>query len=501
MEISDLRTRIDRALAASESVEKFNMLLASEGVDVEWSPNFSGVSYKPKGASTWLKGSSVRRDLAARGVMLVLERNAELRAAAKHAATALVGVADKRAQAFADARLARNQALDELSTARGASMRALPAAEADGARALAQAGPDPLAFLVPAQQVPAVLDDVAVTPTPPTHTVASAPTESDEDVAVRRNRAEAQAELSAQYRKLSAAQLIELRNVAKRPVDETLIALALLERILALALKWLSFGTIRISTNIASALQQRELVAAGADDELARRRRSTGTAAERLSALAEQEKAMRDRSDQLQDRKLASAVLRVFPRPKVYFDGQERTELARGLDESLSRAGHSTSRELTNQVRRLDRELAGLAQAEPKSISLLSRLNPASRAAFEAEYRAWKKRVARARELRRIMADRLAEFLRQIEQEVAVREAQREATERAQLKILKDEREALEIEVSDGVPAWRREAERAEPQQEQHRPASLTEATEPVAEDAEAAEREREALRRLGRLG
>lgn len=501
MEVTELRARIDHALAESDSVDKFGVQLAIEGIEARWSANLSGIEYKPREASTWLKGSSVRRDLSARGVMLVLERNASLRAAAKESATAAVAVADDRAQASADARLARNEDLDDVTAAPSVPSRALPAAEADAARALAQAGPDPLSFFVPPEIVPPVLDDVAVTTTPPTPTVASAPTESEEDADVRRDRAEAQAQLSARYRKLSAAQLVELREAAKRPVDEVLITLALLERLLALALKILSLGAIKIATNVASALQQRELIAQAADDELARRRRSPATADERLSELAEQEKAMRGRTGQLQDRKLANEVLRVFPRPKVYFEGQETTELARELDESRSREGKPTTIELTKLQRKLELELAELSVAEPKPIGVLSRLNlnPAARAAFEAEaeYQAWKAKQERAKRLRQLTADRLAQFLREIEQEVAAREAQREATERVQLKILNDEREALEIEVRDRVPGRRREAQSAEPQQQQqYRPAPQTDAE---AEDAAAAERE--ALRRLGRLG
>lgn len=76
MEVAELRRRISAALAVSSAVDTFDRELAYLGVEVEWSPNRVGVKFRPTGASTWLKGSSITRNLSAANLLRTMNRNA-----------------------------------------------------------------------------------------------------------------------------------------------------------------------------------------------------------------------------------------------------------------------------------------------------------------------------------------------------------------------------------------------------------------------------------------
>lgn len=438
MNANELAQLMRAALAEAESPETFDQAMLNRGVELEWSrrgEDLVGLKLRPAGTTTWLSASSASRDLSCSKILAVLKRNAELRkelrAAAEAAAADVVVVADERARERVAARLERNAALDDVTAVAGVAVRTLPEPEANAARALAAAGPDPLEFLQPPVHAPCALDDTTII--------------GADDARVRRERADAQAELSEQFKQLSAAQLIELRNASKRPVDEALVALALLEQLLALALKWLSFGTIKVSTNISSALQQRELVAQAANDEIARRHRSPATAGERIKWLTEYQAAIGTRQVKISAAQTAADLAKLQP-----VSSGLREQLIARADTVRAEVGKPTSRQLKAEVKKREAVVAGLLAEAATSLARLRRL------AASAEF---KKRLARARQPHQKALDRLAHFLDAIEAEVKKREAAQAAQVAKDQKILEDEAEALAIEISDRVPALKREAE------------------------------------------
>ena len=508
MDLPELRTRIDRALAGSESVDKFNLQLAADGVDVKWSENLAGVQYKPTGATTWHKGSSLRRDLAAQGVMLVIERNAELRAAAKNAATAVVNVADDRAQSLIGPRVDRNLELDGIATAPGVTARALAPTEADAARAQAEAGPDPLDFLVPPEPVPTVLDDIAVAPiVAPT----TAPTDSDEEVLARSQRADAddeRARLSAEMRKLNAEQLIELRNVARRPLDEAIIMAALLEKLLALALRLLTFGGYKRSTPISDLLVSKQAVGQAAEGEISRRRRSA-TAAERLRNLAAHEAALKARQLELDAQETAAELALLYtPTPTQSSAAGRLRELATAeFDRAQSVDQKPTTTELKAEIDKLDGEIDSFESESQQApvvagLGLLSKVkfgSAAARARADAEHEAARGNLRRARQRRERAAVQLAQFFDAIERVVAQQQAKKDAKAAEAGAILADEAEALKIEICDRVPEWRAAIEAAA---NRERIAGVDrEVDKDAAEGVDEAEAERLRLRRLANKG
>lgn len=293
IELADL---IRAALGETDSPETFDKAATDRGIELEWSrrgAELVGLKVRAKGSSAWLKASSVNRELSCSKILAVLARNAELRREAADAASAAVGIADARARALADGHTARNEAVNDVKAAPGLPMRALPVAEADAARAMAQAGPDPLQFLVPPVVVPEVLDDADAAVMPPS----TAPTEDDEALA-RKQRGDADADrerLAAELKKMTATQLIELRNIARRPINEAILMAALIERLLQLALKLLSFGGYKRGTPIANLLACKHKVGEAAEAELSRRHRSPSTAHDRMKGLAEVEAALKSR--------------------------------------------------------------------------------------------------------------------------------------------------------------------------------------------------------------
>ncbi|MEP7295750.1 MAG: relaxase/mobilization nuclease domain-containing protein [Burkholderiales bacterium] len=443
METTELSRLTFQAVATSSSTETFKNQLAAHGIEAEWSSNNSGLKLRPIGASTWLKASSVNRELSGSKIIAALQRNADLGLAAGQTSAAVIAVADDRAKVLTATRIDRNEALDDITASAGVASRAMPQLEADAVRAQAAAGPDPLQFLAPQEIAPVALDDAKL------QSVQSPAPEEDKDADARSERAEAQAELSAQFRKLSAAQLIELRNAAKRPVDDAVVALAILERLLALALKILSFGAIKIATNVASALQERELVAQAADDEIARRHRSPGTAAERMRWLNDYQAAIGSRQVKISASRTAASLSKV----QVAASGSSsvRERLIDRADALRAQAGKPTSRQMKAEVAECEAAVAVLMTEAGTPLARLRRL------AASAD---WKKRMARAETLREQAQARLVRFLDAIEQDVAAREAAKAVKVAEAHKILKDEAEGLSIEIRDRVPALRIEIER-----------------------------------------
>lgn len=449
METTELRRLAFEALASSTSTETFKRELAERGVEALWSPNHSGLSMRPTGASTSVKGSTVHRELSAKNVLAALQRNANLRQAAERASVVVVGVADDRAKNLVDARFDPNLAMDDIAAAPGVATRAQPPAEADAARAKAIAGPDPLDFLAPAEPVPLAVDDASLRVAPtdtPSVQAAGGDGKQGDDADARRDRVEAQAELSEQFKKLSAAQLIELRNAAKRPVDEAVIALAILERLLALALRLLSLGKVRIATNIAAAMQQRELVAQAADDEIARRHRSPATSGERMKWLKEFEGALAGSQNKVAAAQTVAALAKLQPATSSL-----RNQLVARADAVRVEVGKPTSRQLKREVAERDAAVVGLLAEAATPLARLRRL------AASAEY---KKRLLRAQQLYEQALAQLTHFFDSIEAEARKREAEQAARISQAQEILKDEAEALAIEIRDRVPAVRASIER-----------------------------------------
>ena len=443
METTELRRLVFEALACSTGTQTFKHELAKRGIEPEWSANHAGLKYRPIGASTALKASSVSRDLSAANVMTALQRSADLRQAAEAASAAVIGLADDRAKSLTAPRIDRNEALDDITASAGVASRAMPQLEADAVRAQAAAGPDPLGFLAPPEIAPAAHDDAKL------QSVESPEPEADRDADARSERTEAQAELSLQFRKLSAAQLIELRNASKRPVDEAVVALAILEKLLALALRILSFGAIRVATNVASALQQRELVAQAADDEIARRHRSPGSAAERMRWLNDYQAAIGSRQVKISASQTAAALSK-FQVAASHTSSLHEQLIVRA-DALRVESGKPTSHQLKTEVEKCE---VAISLLEGEAGTRLARLR---RVAASED---WKTKMARARVLREQAQTRLARFLDAIEQDVAAREAAKAAKVAEAHRILKDEAEGLSIEIRDRVPALRIEIER-----------------------------------------
>jgi|GEM_PF-3920274 len=447
METTELRRLAFEALAASTSVQAFNRELAERGIEAQWTANHAGIKYLPIGASTALKGSSASRDLSAGNVMATLQRNADLRQAAEQASAAVIGVADDRAKALTATRVDRGEALDDITAATGITSRALPETEAEAARALATAGPDPLSFLVIPEVVPLVLDDapfsiVAAGESP------SADDDGDADARARREQALAHEDLTTQLRAMTSKQLIELRNSAKRPLDDAVIALALWEKLLALAIRILSLGVVSKGTPISALLAQRQTLADAAEDEISRRHRSPATATERMRSLAEHEAALNSRRIVL-DAQRTVVKLATLNEPAGDLGLRERVTVA--FDAAQSKDGQPTTKMLKSDLRANDAAIAALEVQAPSSIARLRRA---------AAVQEWDRKMARAKELRALTAERLQKFFDSIQRVVEQQEAAKAAKAAEANGVLLAEAEALSIEIRDRVPALRVEIER-----------------------------------------
>lgn len=443
MDTTELSRLTFQSVASSSSTDAFMNELAKRGIEAEWSSNNAGLKLRPVGAATWLKASSVSRELSGAKIITALQRNADLGLAAEQTSAAVIAVADDHAKSLTAPRVDRNEALDDITApaSAGVALRALPQLEADAARAKAAAGPDLLEFLSPPEIAPVALDDAKL------QSVESP--EENKDADARSERTEAQAELSSQFRKLSAAQLIELRNAAKRPVDEAVVALAILEKLLALALRILSFGAVRIATHVASALRQRELVAQAADDEIARRHRSPGSAAERMRWLNDYQAAIGSRQVKISALQTAASLSKLQVAASRYDSLHE--QLIDRANALRVESGKPTSHQLKNEVEKCE---VAVSLLESEAGTPLGRLR---RVAASED---WKKKMARARVTREEAQARLVRFLDAIAEDVAAREATKAVKVVEAHKILKDEAEGLSIEIRDRVPALRIEIER-----------------------------------------
>ena len=446
METTELRRLAFEALASSTNTEAFNRELVARGIEAEWSANYSGLKYRPIGGSTALKASSVSRDLSAANVMAALQRNADLRVAAEQASASTIAVADDRAKSLATTRVDRNEALDDISTstAAGVASRALPPPEADAARARAAAGPDPLEFLSPIEAPPLALDDA---PLSLTAVVGELPaTDDDEDAARRLDRVLADEELATEFRALTAKQLVELRNSAKRPLDDAVIALALLEKLLALVLRILSWGVVTKATPISLLLEQRQAIAAAADEEIARRHRSPVSARERMRSLGEHAAAVNSRRIELDAHKTASSLGALHSKAET---NDLRLRVTKAFNAAQVKDRMPTTVALESEIANHDSVIGSLLA--PVGMDKLRRA---------AAAKEWERKLARARELRKLAVEQLEAFLASIQRVIEQQEAAKVARMAEANTVLAAEAESLSIEIRDRVPVLRAEIER-----------------------------------------
>lgn len=433
METSELSRLVFACVAAAKTTQELDRELAARGIEVEWSANFAGLKLKPAGASTWLKGSSLNRELSASKIVAALARNADLKADAERAAAVVVSTADGRATAVAAARMGRNEALDVNQVVEISAPRALPPAEADAARVLVTAEPDPLNFLVPAEPVPQTLDDAPLVAAGPPSAQAPDPQEAEEMARARaalQTRNEADAELDKELRGLTAKQLIELRNASKRPLDESILAAALIETLLRLALRILSFGLFKRSTPMADLLASRVRLGEAADAEITRRHRTPNTVADRMKFLKEHTAALNSRRIQIDAHQTAAALSKLYPAPE-----------------------HPGVTKLKAELLQHESRLEKISNDEPGVMAKMRK---------SAAFFRWQKDAARAKELRAITAAALDKLVDEIQESVRARAAENAAAVEAANKVLKDESQAIEIEIRDRIPSLQKQVERDE---------------------------------------
>ena len=520
METTELSRLTFEAIASSSTAEALEQELANRGIELEWTPNRAGIKLLPIGAGTWLKGSTVSRELSGAKIIAALQRNADLRQTAKQASAAVIGVADNRAKSLTAPRIDRNEALDDITASAGVASRALPLLEADAVRAQAAAGPDPLEFLAPAELAPTVRDDAPLVAAPAASQMPTA-TQAERDAwadATRkrdeRDRIDQDQELQAELRALSVHQLLDLRSSR---VDELFLTAALLQKLLNLMFKVLSkvlsISLVRREDSIFNALAARRKLAELADAELERRKRSPASAADRRAALSEHQAALQERdkvlADRLENRRLSAQDPHGAERAEQVHHDRLKT-LKAGFDRLQASRGHETVRK-----RRADRDdaRAELRAAEddvPVAMGLL--MVPARRKMVSDENAARAKRLAAAVKRAEAMQAALAEFMDQINAELrreqdAAAEAldaaiKNEAFERGalarELRALPEQLLAARLEVQ--VEQRSSRAGAAGVATAGHAPPSLVQVEADELAAAEAAERE-ELRRRLGRGG
>ena len=314
------------------------------------------------------------------------------------------------------------------------------------------------------------------------------------------------ARLSAEMRRLNSAQLIELRNVSRRPLDEAIIMAALLEKLLALALRLLSFCGYRRTTPIADLLASKQAIGKAAEDEISRRRRSPATAAERLRGLADHEKALKARQLELGAQETAADLSQLYaPTPTQSSAAGRLRDLATAeFDRAQSFEQKPTTTELQAEIDKLDGEIDSFESQQAPVAGLLSKVKFGSaaaraRARAAAEHEAARGNLRRARQRRERAAERLAQFFDAIERVVAQQQAKKDAKAAEAGAILADEAEALKIEICDRVPEWRAVIEAAA---NRERIAGVDrEVDKDAAEGVDEAEAERARLRRLAGKG
>ena len=460
MDRSELERVVVEAMQASDSVEGFNVALRSAAVEFEWSANNAGLKVRPEGSTTWLKASSVSRALSAAKIVVTLERNAELRRAAKDAGKSAIDAATSRAAAIADA-----AALPPVVGTSRTDTRALApsAARAAVVEMSTPTAGDPLAFLAtaPAPRLAGQpLDDAALVSQP-----AEAEAEVDADTARAAREAErdqAEATLDRELRRMSVAALLDVKSAGNvEPVElqvERLLAL------LSLMLRILSFGLVKKSNALQDARVVRQALADRASDELQRRKRTPNTVAERLRAIDVEATALGGRRDEIHARAVKRQVAGDTPATVA------RARVQRAYDAERARAGLPTLAARRQLVDTLTTETATLegerAQAEadiPRGFGAALGgmvMVDGSRHRLQERLRDVQRKLDMAQARRKRFAAELdlllAEFERRVREQI---EGEIQAV-KASLDAERLEVEQIEIELRTTIPLERRAAER-----------------------------------------
>ena len=488
----------------------------------------SGLSVLVPGRKKYLKlGDATGKDLTWPKLLKIFEHNDQVAEAARLAARVVVDAADRRAVELVAARLDKQP-----EPAVPHSARALPPAAIDQAKeASIIMNDDTLAFLnlnpSPSPRPDGQpLDDAELRAPVPAVAVAPAtrsPSTSTpaEDAAERRRRHDEEVavfDMQAALRKLTIAQLLDLRST----VPPFLLSAAALEKLLNLMIRLLSCGLVKRVNSLSDALSARRRLQGYGEAELAQRRKSPASAADRLTALSEYQSAVQERDNLLEDR----ARQRKKPDPQVAAQQDRARETRRqqieaGFDRLQVSRGHQTivhRRKVLAAAEEEQIKAAGAeADAEPvASIGFGLVRIPMSRArmvAVAAAVVARKKRIEAAFDRRQAALTALNEFLQQVENSAVREEREREVARLAEAANEQQERADLAIELRE-LPAQLQDARRTlilerratpeptgsgvGPATSSHVPPALDQIE---AKDENAAETEREALRRLARRG
>ena len=344
-----------------------------------------------------------------------------------------------------------------------------------------------------------------------------------EDAAERRRRHDEEVavfDMQAALRKLTIAQLLDLRS----KVPPFLLSAAALEKLVNLMIRLLSCGLVKRVNSLSDALSARHRLQEYGEAELAQRRKSPASAADRLTALSEYQSAVQDRDGMLEDR----ARQRKKPDPQVAAQQDRARETRRrqieaGFDRLQVSRGHQTIVHRRKVLAAAEEEQikAAEADAEPASIGFGLVRIPMSRArlaAAAAAAAARKKRIEAAFDRRQVALTSLNEFLQQVENSAVREEREREVARLAEAANEEQERADLALELRE-LPTQLQEARRtlilerratSEPTgsgvgaatSSHVPPAHVPPAFDQIeAKDEDAAETEREALRRLARRG
>lgn len=491
METTELSRRVFESLGASDSPEVFEENLAARNVELEWSPNRTGVKFRPIGSTTWLKGSSTSRDLSASKILWALARNAELRREARQAGESAAAAAGVRAHARAESVLTRVDGA--VPAPEKENSRALlpdaAAAEAAAMRYQESKG-DGLDFLalppITTKSAGRPLDDAGLLPPASDEAEALARHKKTKKEQEERDRDQAMLDVQAEIRKLSVKQLLDLKS----NVPPFVLTAAAIEALVNLMIRLFTLGLVRRVDNLSDALAARQELQQYAEAELDRRRRSPASVVDRKAALNEYAAAVQERSNAL-DKRYSVQQMSNMHRDRAGAAVLLRRQLEAGFDRLQTSRGHETikKRRAEHQaavaahraVRDSDKDLV------PAGFGGLF-ITRAQRDAAAVEKASASLKLKRAAELRESTKALLNLFLNEVE-EVALKHEKEEADA---LKVIKNaealERHLISLQLRD-LPDQLRQvsaaAQRAQHQErgveivaEHNRPKTLAELAE-----------------------
>lgn len=404
MENSELSRLTFDALASSMEVSTFINQLAVRGVQCEWSANQTGLKLRPTGATTWLKGSSVSRELSAAKILASLQRNAELVQAAEAAGAKVASTANTLSPKLTVARMLRQEAINEATPPDGTS-RALPSE----AHAQCFEAKHPLNFLASAQSSPTAL---------PSHL-----DDENAEKKKRRQQEEHEQELQAELRKLSIDQLLDLKS---NRVSDLFLSAAVLERLMNLMLKILTLGAVSRENTISNAVDARQRLADASTQELARRRRTPEGAKARREALASEASALESRDQKLvireRDHSSARRSIESSSDSPATYEARRR-EWTWVCDQDQIKAGLPTLSTQKIETNEAEAEVVAAKADRPVSIGLF--VSRATRAEIESANQLRGERLVAARKRRNKAKDVMREFLDRIDFAIATQNARR----------------------------------------------------------------------------